>query len=247
MLNSLDILLELTKFNAIVFNEADHSYIYGGEKCTSVTALISKFKKPFDTEKIASRYAKKHGLFVEDVITNWEIAGKEASHKGSELHKYAEYKFFNKHYDVDIFSGALPLCRQIDRFYEDTKGYLIPIRAELVVGDIDMLLCGMIDKLFYNLRTGKVEIWDYKTNKKIRRRSEYGNRMTNGLSHLAECEFNTYSLQTTIYRKIIEKNTSLVLGDSYVCWVNEENDSYKVIKMDYMEKEADIIFNSIAA
>jgi ATP-dependent exoDNAse (exonuclease V) beta subunit len=247
MLNYLDILLELTKFNAITFNEADHSYFYDGERCTSVTSLIAKFKKPFETEKRAKSYAKKHGLLVEDVITNWDLSGKEASHKGSEVHKYAEYKFFNKHYNVDIFSGALPLCRQVDQFYEDTKEYLIPIRAELVVGDINLLLCGMIDKLFYNLRTGMIEIWDYKTNKKIRRRSEYGNRMINGLSHLAECEFNTYSLQLTIYKKIIEKNTSLRLGNSYVCWLNEGNTSYEIIKMDYMERESDIIFNSIAA
>ena len=247
MLDELKIFNELEKFNCIVFNESDHSYLYNGNKCISVTSLISKFKKPFETEKIAKSYSKKHGLQIEDVIASWESAGKDASHKGSELHKYAEYKFFNKHYDVDIFSGALPLCRQIDKFYDDVKGILIPIRAELVIGDAILSLCGMLDKLFYNTKSGKLEIWDYKTNKKIDKKSKYGNRMTNGLSHLAESEFNTYSLQTTIYRKIIERNTSLVLGDSYVCWVNEENDSYKVIRMDYMEREFDIILNSISA
>lgn len=247
MLNSIEIFLELNKFNEIVFNESDHSYFYDGKQCTSVTSLISKFKKPFETEKIASRYSKKHGLQIEDVIAEWDLNGKQAAYKGSELHKYAEYKFFNKHYDVDIFSGALPLCRQIDQFYNDVKNKLIPVRAEFVVGDKRMLICGMLDKLFYNIESGKLEIWDYKTNKKIRRRSEYGNRMTNGLSHLSECEFNTYSLQTTIYRKIIERNTSLILGDSYVCWVNEGNQSYEVIKMDYMEKEFNIIFDHLAA
>lgn len=247
MFNQFEIFIELDKFNGIVFNETDHSYFYDGQRCISVTSLISKFKKPFDTERIAKAYAKKNGLIQEDVILEWEKAGEDASHKGSELHKYAEYKFFNKHYDVDIFSGALPLCRYIDEFYNDFKGRLIPVRAEYVVGDKNLLLCGMIDKLFYNLDSGKLEIWDYKTNKRIERFSRYKNRMTNGLSHLAECEFNTYSLQTTIYRKIIERNTSIVLGDSYVCWVNEENESYKVIKMDYMEREANIILNSLAS
>jgi len=186
MHSQFEIFLELNKFNGIVFNDADHSYTYNGKPCVSVTSIISKFKKPFETEKRATGYAKKHGLEVEDVIANWDLSGKKATHKGSEAHKYAEYKFFNKHYDVDIFSGALPICRKIDKFF-------------------------------------------------------------NGLSHLSECEFNTYSLQTTIYRKIIERNTSLLLGDSYVCWVNDENESYEIIKMDYMEREFDIIYNTIAA
>jgi len=247
MFDQFHIFLELNKFSGIVFNEANHSYLYDNQLCTSVTSLISKFKKPFETEKIAKRYANKNGLIVEDVISSWKEAGDVANHKGSELHKYAEYKFFNKNYDVDIFSGALPLCKYIDNFYNDFRDKLIPVRAEFVVGEKDLLLCGMIDKLFYNVESGKLEIWDYKTNKKIDRFSKYNNRMTNGLSHLAECEFNTYSLQTTIYRKIIERNTSLVLGNSYVCWVNEENDSYKVIEMKYLQKEFDIILNSLGA
>jgi hypothetical protein len=62
---------------------------------------------------------------------------------------------------------------------------------------------------------------------------------------LHESEFNVYSLQTTVYKRIIERNTNLRLGDSYVVWLNENNDNYKVIKMDYMERESDIIFDSL--
>jgi hypothetical protein len=69
--------------------------------------------------------------------------------------------------------------------------------------------------------------------------------MINGLSSLHESEFNVYSLQTTVYKRIIERNTNLRLGDSYVVWLNENNDNYKVIKMDYMERESDIIFDSL--
>jgi hypothetical protein len=241
------IIIALDSFNGIVFNESDHTYTYNGKKCISVTTLLSKFKKPFDTEKIATRYAAKNGLRTEDVIADWERKNKEATFKGSELHKYAEYKFSNKNYDIDIFSGAQPLCGQIDKFYDDNKGILIPVKVEFVIGDYSIGICGTLDKLFYNTRRKCLEVWDYKTNKNISKFNKYSNRMTNGLSHLIECEFNTYSLQTSIYRKIIEKNTGIKLGDSYVCWVNESNESYKVIKMDYLEKEVDIIFNSLAA
>jgi hypothetical protein len=44
-----------------------------------------------------------------------------------------------------------------------------------------------------------------------------------------DCEFNTYSLQLSIYKEIIERNTNLKLGSCHLVWFNEENDNYKVI------------------
>jgi hypothetical protein len=240
-----DVFTELEKFNKIIFNEADHSYYIDGQECISVTSLISKFKKPFNTDLIAKKYAQKNGLDYNDVIDEWELKGKTASMKGSEVHKYAENIFFNKHYQVDESLVSKELITQVDNFRKDSINRLIPVRAELIVGDPRLLVCGMIDKLFYNVMKGCLQIWDYKTNKDISKFNKYGNRMTNGLSSLHESEFNVYSLQTTVYKRIIERNTNLRLGDSYVVWLNESNDNYKVIKMDYMERESDIIFDSL--
>jgi ATP-dependent exoDNAse (exonuclease V) beta subunit len=117
----------------------------------------------------------------------------------------------------------------------------------MIVGDEDLLLCGMIDQLFYNVKANELQIWDYKTNKEINTYSKYKNKMTNGLNHLQECEYNTYSLQLGIYKKIIEKNTNLKLGNSYICWINEQNDTYKTFKMADMVNEVDFIFNNLAA
>jgi hypothetical protein len=49
---------------------------------------------------------------------------------------------------------------------------------------------------------------------------------------LDDCEYETYSLQLNIYRKIVERNTNLKLGDSYLVWFNEENPNYEIIKCD---------------
>ena len=48
-------------------------------------------------------------------------------------------------------------------------GKLIPVRAEVVVGDEDWGVTGMIDQLFYNEKSQKLEIWDWKTNKDIKK------------------------------------------------------------------------------
>jgi ATP-dependent exoDNAse (exonuclease V) beta subunit len=245
MLNSHQLFIELNKFNGISFNEAEHSYYFNGKKCISVTQAISKFKKPFETEIIASRYAKKHGLDKNEVMDQWKMANLDSTRRGSQLHKYAEMRFSSKMVEVD--PDVEPLCEMFDHFYNDSKDRLIPIRCEFVVGDYDIGMCGTLDKLFYNVTAQEIQIWDYKTNKEISRSSKYKNMMTNELSHLQECEFTTYSLQLSLYKILIERNTSLKLGKSYLVWINEVNDKYKIIGTDYMEREANLILNSLAA
>lgn len=245
MLDQFEIFKELNKFNNIVFNESDHTYLLNGKKCTSVTQAISSFKKPFNTEIIASKYANKHGLETQDVIDEWSNIRIESTSRGSELHKYAEMRFLSKAYIPD--EKAFPLCNMFDKFYSDVKDRLIPVKIEFVIGDEEFLVGGMLDKLFYNTTAKALQIWDYKTNKEILKHSKYKNKMLGDLSHLQECEFNTYSLQLSIYKLIIERNTNLKLGNSYIVWINEVNDKYKVIGTDYMEREAMIILNSLAA
>lgn len=242
---TIDILKSLRVFSGIVFNEEAHSYKYDGIPCISTTSLISKYKKPFDTENIAKRYAKKHNLSVEEVIADWDYKKNYAAIRGTELHKYAEMKFFGKEYFVPEESGAIPLTKYIDNFYNDFVDILIPIRAELIIGDKQRKICGMVDKLFYNAEEDCIQIWDYKTNKKIEKSNPYNTKMLKGLNHLYESEFNTYSLQLSIYRKIIELNTGIKLGDSYICWVNEDNETYMNIKTDYMEDEVAYMFSEI--
>jgi len=238
---------ELDKFNKISFEENHHKYLYSGKECISTTTLISKYKKEFDVEGQALRYSAKHGLEYDDVVKEWDDKRIASIIKGTHAHKYAELKFSNKTYSPSEEDLPIALRDMIDKFHSDSIGRLIPIRSEMVVGDENLLLCGMIDQLFYNVKAQELQIWDYKTNKEINTYSKYKNRMTNGLEHLHECEYNTYSLQLAVYKKIIEKNTNLKLGNSYICWINESNETYKAFKMADMVKEVDFIFNNLAA
>jgi ATP-dependent exoDNAse (exonuclease V) beta subunit len=238
---------ELDKFNSILFEEDNHKYLYNGKECVSTTSIINKYKKHFDVEEQATRYSLKHGLEYEDVVKEWDDKRLTSIIKGTHAHKYAELKFANKVYSPSEEDLPMALRSMIDKFHDDSKGRLIPIRSEMIIGDEDLLLCGMIDQLFYNVKANELQIWDYKTNKEINTYSKYKNRMTNGLGHLHECEYNTYSLQLAIYKKIVEKNTNLKLGNSYICWINEQNDTYKTFKMADMVNEVDFIFNNLAA
>ena len=123
-----------------------------------------------------------------------------------------------------------------NNFYDKSFGKLIPVRAEVVVGDKDWGVTGMIDQLFYNEKSKKLEIWDWKTNKAINTNNKW-QQFKEPLGHLDVCELNTYSLQLSLYKHIIEKNTNLKLGKSYIVWLNENNDTYKVFKCHDFEKE----------
>jgi ATP-dependent exoDNAse (exonuclease V) beta subunit len=236
-----EIITELNKFNNVVFNEEDHSYYLNFKRCISTTELIGRFKKKFETELMSSLVAKRDGRTKDDVIAEWDEKRITSQIRGTELHKCAELMFQSKGYKPDpIVTNKL--YKMLQDFHKDYKNILALVRAELVVGDDTWGVCGMIDKLFYNTLENELQIWDYKTNKEIKTTNKY--KMINGLNHLEECEFNTYSLQLSIYKKIIEKNTNLKIGKSYLCWINEENDSYEIIETKYFDAESTLMLNS---
>ena len=225
------ILKELDKFRDIVFRERSHTYFYREKECTSVTSIVSQYQKPFESELIATRYAKKHNIPVIEVLKDWEEKRDAAAFKGTHVHAYAEYIFQNKLYEDPQLSEIDPnLLSFVDNFFNDTKGKLILAKAELVVGDYESGTCGMVDKLFYNQTTNEYQIWDYKTNKEIKDHSPYGNKLINGLDHLDDCEMTKFSLQLGIYKHIIEKNTKISVGNCYICWLNtDKNENYVTI------------------
>ena len=128
----------------------------------------------------------------------------------------------------------------MEQFITDIRGRMISIASELVIGDLEYNLGGMIDQVFYNKKSGKIELWDWKTNEKIDSDSRY--TFNAPISHVPSSKLEEYSLQLSLYKHIIEKNTNLEIGDCYLTWFNENNQSYKVFKChDYSKEVIDMI------
>lgn len=238
----MDIILELSKFNHIKYFDDEHKYFVDGLEYMSATRFIGNFKPKFETEKIAKEYADKRGLKTDDVIRDWDFKRDKSTTKGTAIHNLAENWWNNKAYNYDskgivelfghdVIKEDFDKCKkQFYNFYNDAKQNLIPVKLEMVVCDDDYKIAGQIDAIFYNRKSGMLEIWDYKTNKSITMSNDFGQKYNKPISHLDVCEINTYSLQLGLYKHIIEKNTNLKFGNSYLLWVNEKNDNYKVIK-----------------
>ena len=193
-----------------------------------------------------------------DIDKLWKYKNHHATYEGSTLHDYAENYLSNRIMPEPKVSPEGLKFEEIEEtyevmkqhfhnFYNDTvaKGKLIPVKSELVIGDKDLMLCGMVDQLFWNERYQCYQIWDWKTNTKLRMKSDYGNKMKGPLYMLDDCEFNTYSLQLSVYKKIIEMNTNIKLGESSIVWFNEENQNYKVITCNDYSDHVDNMFETL--
>jgi len=255
----MKIVKELAKFNNIKFHDKEHKYYLNGNRTKSVTSVIGKYKHPFDKDYWSQKKADERGITKEEIIKEWKYKADFSCEKGSAFHEYVENYLTNKlfpfpeHRITEALGGEENMleCKEVvkkliklfDKFYDDSFGRLIPVRAEVVVGDEEWGVTGMIDQLFYNEKSQKLEIWDWKTNKEIKRKNKW-QQFKEPLSHLDVCELNTYSLQLSFYKLIVERNTELLLGDSYIVWFNENNEKYEIIKcFDFREEILKIMEN----
>lgn len=243
-----EIFEELDKFNHIVYYDEPHTYIMDGVRATSVTKVIGMAEKPFDADYWSQKKADEQGVTADEIKAQWKYKANVACEKGTAVHEYVENYLNNKVFPYPaanirpVFEGQDPVKPKYDtiiplvhKFCEDIKGKMIPVRSEFVVGDVGYGLCGMIDQIFYNKKSGKLELWDWKTNEKIDTESKY--KLMPPVDHISTAKLDIYSLQLSLYKHIIEKNTNLEIGDCYLTWFNEANDSYKIFKCHNYENE----------
>jgi ATP-dependent exoDNAse (exonuclease V) beta subunit len=252
-------------FSSIKFFEKDHHYEIDGERASmSVSQLISKYEKPFDNT-IAHMVAKKNGRLVEDVLWDWEFNKDYSCHKGSEFHLMVEQFFqrrtipidkeaiisfyrkkqndFWKEDQIEKYYNEMALfIRNFKNFYEWWRQDHILLKSEFVIGDKDTKICGTIDNLSYNKKTKKLALFDYKTNKEIKRKGFKNETMLSPINNIPKCELGKYSLQLWLYKLILQQNTGFEVGDCYVVWVAGQED-YELISILDVEKEAKLILN----
>lgn len=237
---------ELSVFNKIKYHDEPHLYFIGDKQLVSGTTFVGMFKEKFDSKGMAEKSAKKRGISVEEVLEEWEFKGGISRTKGTLLHAFAENYWMNKIFPVDLdsYESKYPTiseryeeCKKLFvDFYNDASKALSPVAMELVVGDEELGVGGMVDCLFWNESTKSYEIWDYKTNKEINMFSKYKKRMKAPINFLHECEFEAYSIQLNLYKYIIEKNTKIKIGKLWLIHLHEEQEKYNLIQCaDYQD------------
>jgi hypothetical protein len=252
-------------FSHIKFFSKNHTYTINDVPAkTSVSGLLKKYEKPFERDKVATYVAERDQKSVESVIAEWEFAKDYSCHKGSEFHLYVENFFNRKQTTIDV-KALERFYKENENFYKDTSisdyykelAHLIKnflnfynwwkkehflLKSEFVIGDKTSGICGTIDNLSYNKKTNELIIFDYKTNKEIKKRNPRDNTFLEPIQYLSHCEYIKYSLQLWLYQLIIERNSSFKVPKSYIVWVaNKEN--YELMETLNLRKEAEMLLD----
>lgn len=209
-----------TDFTQIKFNPKYHTYTYQGQRLTSVTRRVSDLSTPFDRDAKAAAYAAKNGLAVEDVLTAWDAKGKTSRERGSLVHKHIQ-DILTGQYDPDdpflAMNELLPEMKAFNTLWTKSLANTINVyQVEWVIGDADLGIAGTVDTVLYNPQTETYHIWDWKTGDHDKFESNYGEFFLSPLDEIPQHNYHKYSFQVSLYRLILERNTDLRLGDSYL-------------------------------
>jgi hypothetical protein len=221
-----------TNFADIRFDAEAHRYFIGNKELTSVTKTIKRLQPPFDSQTIAAKVAAKEGRPISQILAEWEAKAEKGRNLGTAVHQYIQKKLlgqFDPQISFDPFLSLNGVAPEIQAFEVlwSTMAPKVSYSAdqiEWVIGDADLGIAGTVDMLLFSHETNKYHIWDWKTGK-FQLDNPY-QTLYKPFDYLSDCQLNVYSLQLSLYRLIIESNTGLDLGDSYL--VHLSTDGYQV-------------------
>lgn len=228
-----------TVFSQIVFDPEWHTYTLDGKRLTSVTKLIYGLKPPFKADYWAEKKAAERGVSKEVILKEWDDNKKASTEKGTKVHKYIEDTLLGRANgptdDLLALNTKLPEMVAFDQFWSQGKEFLDPQQVEWVIGDQGLGIAGTTDVVFLNQRSGKLVLCDWKTGSKFNTANRF-QRLAAPFEDLDDCEIYTYSLQSSLYRLIIERNSDSRLDDGYIVHLNSQGYCEIHKAVDYRER-----------
>jgi len=222
----------------VKFDEPTHTYrnTETGERYTSATQLISKFKKPFDSQYHAERVAKREGVPVEMVLESWEHEKEKSIVKGKNIHSllenYVRYGETEKDYTW--------LYKSFEKQREKLVGKSKKVYAEKLLWNHEYKLAGTCDLLYEH--DSNFTILDYKTNKVITAFSKYNEYLLPPVDFLSYCEYNVYALQLSIYAYMFEQLSNKKIRNLHILYLNE--DKFISFNVPYMRQETKLLLEA---
>jgi hypothetical protein len=239
-----------TRDDHIVFDDKPHKYYIKGstEGWTSVTTVIHENFKHFNAPMIAKRMVRSRkfpsdpkyekyrdfctdekGAYVSEevviklIIQSWEDLGNSASALGTTMHENIERIYNGEEVTDDDSVEFRNHFFEFHSIVEDVME-LEPYRTEWVIYGEEEMICGSVDMLYYNPKTGKFVLMDWKRSKKI---STKGYGKGKGVcSHLQDCNFVHYSLQLNLYRFLMEKYYGIEIESMTIVVFHPSNPSF---------------------
>lgn len=228
---------------AIEFTAHDHKYTSIDDadiEWTSVTSLISKFKPPFERDKIAEACSKKKsskwfGLTPDEIKNIWEGEANRATTLGSWYHDQREADLIacdtleRDNVDIQIIRPIEEGDKKIAPDQKLSEG----IYPEHMVYLKSAKVCGQADRV--EVIGDRIDLYDYKTNKEIKTEGYKGRdgvtkKLLGPCGHLDDCHLMHYALQLSVYMYIMLKHNHHLkpgkLEIHHIIFEKESEDKY---------------------
>lgn len=223
------------------FDPISHSYInpYTEEQYVSTTQLISKFKKPFDVEKVSKRVAAKEGVTQEEIKERWKKINNDSKVYGSKIHEILE-NYNSAKIIAEGYEDLINAYKELGVITDDDT-----LLVEEKLHNHNYKLAGTADIIRLEDRGG-FSIFDLKTNKKFNLYNQYSEYLLAPLSHLSACEYTTYSLQLSLYAYMYQSMTGRNVNQLGIVYYNKEDNEFVYYPAPYMKSDVVVMLDYYA-
>lgn len=219
------------------FREDAHIYSVGDKILISVTQIVESQFRPFNARVVAAQLEKTKSqdptseYFQMDryeIESRWKQVGREAREKGTALHKAIECYYEHGHIPNEVSVE----WDQFVRFHNDHPQWLMIASEHRVHNGY---AAGTIDAVF-DTPEGIVLV-DWKRSRGVDY-SGYG-QGRHMMKHAADCNYNKYSLQLSLYKKLI----GIEIAAMYIVQMHPDIENYRKIRAHDFSEEAVILLN----
>ena len=171
----------------ISFDEGPHIYTIDGDSdFMSVTKWNHSHFPHFNAKKIIKKMmssknwpqSKYFGMTPQEIKDQWSENGRVASEAGTKMH-----------YDIECFYNNMNIqndsieYKYFKAFQEDHE-HLTPFRTEWMVWDKELQFAGSIDMSFLSEDGNKIDIYDWKRCKEIKKLNRWESATTECINYL---------------------------------------------------------------
>lgn len=218
-----------TDFEKIVFDPKSHTYKYGTQNLMPVTSVLKWFTPEFDSETALSAKAYETGRSKADIQAEWDAKRDQGLERGTRVHAYAEMVINGEELDMFLaLNEHTHEMKQFDNAWAKLKDcYKATVhKQEWTVGDAEFGIAGRCDAILNMTdRDGKDKLcmFDWKTGKYTTRKYARESMLA-PFDDLPCCEEVKYSMQVSLYRLIIRRNTDLDIRNGVILHLPKDFD-----------------------
>jgi len=223
----------------IQFDPVKHEYtnILTGEKYTSVSTVVGKFKSDFDKQTISRFVADKRGISQAEVLAEWEKINTESKIIGTAIH--AAIEEWCKRGTVQ--PDHVKVVEEFKKLGNYTKAsgalheQLLYSHAHKIAGTADII---HPDGKYF-------DVYDVKTNKAFNFFSKYKKQLKPPVDHFSDCEYNSYSLQLSLYAYLYQIMTGRIARHLAVFYYDKVNQVFTKYPCAYLKRDVETILASL--